>query len=385
MTTTELEGTAGYGRKSLAKINDDVKFFPHQLSGVRTLATRTSFLLADEMGGGKAQPLDALVATPSGWRPIGALKPGDEICRPSGGTQSVLLTHPQGVKDIACVTLTDGSYTHCTWDHLWAVACEDEWIILTTRELHAAGLEDDEGRPRWLLPIARPLESHGAPGLTGDADVLTAGFLFAGGFHFSQRDADYRRLRVSVGRDPNGLSALHVENTHLDEDWDSEHDRPVHYLVPEDGHPNALHDWLGHMATDGIHRRAGKRYIPTQIMNGTSDTRLKFLVGMILASAEVRPSSGSNLTLALGPHYPNQTLRDVLSLIRSQGWCAEQLKPGHIALRIPSTAGLPNGLSITTPPPMRAIATIHPAGQQQCVCITVDDEEGLYVLSLIHI
>ena len=41
-------------RKQLAKIHDDIEFYPHQIDGVRTLARMKSFLLADEMGLGKS-------------------------------------------------------------------------------------------------------------------------------------------------------------------------------------------------------------------------------------------------------------------------------------------------------------------------------------------
>lgn len=47
-------GTAGEGRKSLAKIRDDAVFYPHQIDGIREMARMTSFLLADEMGLGKS-------------------------------------------------------------------------------------------------------------------------------------------------------------------------------------------------------------------------------------------------------------------------------------------------------------------------------------------
>jgi hypothetical protein len=41
-------------RGHLAKIRDDLEFYPHQIEGVRELDRRTSFILADEMGLGKS-------------------------------------------------------------------------------------------------------------------------------------------------------------------------------------------------------------------------------------------------------------------------------------------------------------------------------------------
>ena len=41
-------------RKSLAKISDELVYYPHQIEGVRTMTQMPSFLLADEMGLGKS-------------------------------------------------------------------------------------------------------------------------------------------------------------------------------------------------------------------------------------------------------------------------------------------------------------------------------------------
>lgn len=46
--------TAGVTRKSLKMIHDDCEFYPHQITGIRTMARMSNFLLADEMGLGKS-------------------------------------------------------------------------------------------------------------------------------------------------------------------------------------------------------------------------------------------------------------------------------------------------------------------------------------------
>jgi len=54
VTDDPLFGTAGHGRKPLALIHDDVKFYEHQIDGVREMTTMTSFILGDDMGLGKS-------------------------------------------------------------------------------------------------------------------------------------------------------------------------------------------------------------------------------------------------------------------------------------------------------------------------------------------
>ncbi len=49
---------------------------------------------------GRAQPVTEPVLTPSGWRPIGDLVPGDEVIGSDGRPTEVLGTFPQGEKDI---------------------------------------------------------------------------------------------------------------------------------------------------------------------------------------------------------------------------------------------------------------------------------------------
>ena len=78
-----------------------------------------SLLLADSTGAGKAQPLDAKVMTPTGWRAIGSLRVGDGVTDPDGGTAVVTGVFPQGKKEIFRVTTKDRGQTECCAEHLW--------------------------------------------------------------------------------------------------------------------------------------------------------------------------------------------------------------------------------------------------------------------------
>ena len=77
------------------------------------------FVFAGASGVGKAQPLDAHVLTPTGYREMGDIKAGSQICNPDGTTQKVLMIHPQGIKPVYEVTFVDGAKTQVTEDHLW--------------------------------------------------------------------------------------------------------------------------------------------------------------------------------------------------------------------------------------------------------------------------
>ena len=69
----------------------------------------------------KAQPLDALILTPDGFKRMGDMKIGDLIYGEDGDIHKVIGVYPQGEKDIYRVTFTDGTSTECCGEHLWMV------------------------------------------------------------------------------------------------------------------------------------------------------------------------------------------------------------------------------------------------------------------------
>ncbi|MYT33639.1 MULTISPECIES: helicase-related protein [unclassified Streptomyces] len=115
-------------------------------------------LLQGEVGSGKAQPLDALVLTPRGFRPMGEMAVGTEVVVPSGATALVDGVFPQGEREVWRLVLSDGSTVECDDEHLWIVSSGATGEqVLTTRALRSA-LLDDDGRPRWSIPPATPVD-----------------------------------------------------------------------------------------------------------------------------------------------------------------------------------------------------------------------------------
>ncbi len=71
-------------------------------------------------GTGKAQPLDTPVLTPQGWVNIGSLKTGD-VVRGSAGWVKVIGVFPQGLKDTVKFIFKDGATVESCTEHLWTV------------------------------------------------------------------------------------------------------------------------------------------------------------------------------------------------------------------------------------------------------------------------
>lgn len=65
------------------------------------------------------QPLDAKIATPTGWTTMGELEIGDYVIGKNGKPIEVLNIFPKGEKDVYKIITTDGTSTECCADHLW--------------------------------------------------------------------------------------------------------------------------------------------------------------------------------------------------------------------------------------------------------------------------
>jgi PBSX family phage terminase large subunit len=76
-------------------------------------------ILVGSVRSAKAQPLDAKVLTPSGWRRMGDLQVGDMVIAGDGSPTMVTGVFPQGKKEIFRVGFKDGSSTECCAEHLW--------------------------------------------------------------------------------------------------------------------------------------------------------------------------------------------------------------------------------------------------------------------------
>jgi replicative DNA helicase len=86
---------------------------------------------------GKAQPLDAKVLTPSGWKCMGALRVGEAVASLDGKPSLVSGIYPQGRRQIYRITFADGRSTECCAEHLWRVNYRgwDTPRILSTQRL----------------------------------------------------------------------------------------------------------------------------------------------------------------------------------------------------------------------------------------------------------
>ena len=75
----------------------------------------------DKIVQGNAQPLNALIGTPNGWKRMGNIHVGDKILTPYGNITTVTGVHPKGIRPVYRVTLGDGSTVEACNQHLWQI------------------------------------------------------------------------------------------------------------------------------------------------------------------------------------------------------------------------------------------------------------------------
>lgn len=98
------------------RMSDGAEIWQSEADAVR------HWLVLGTTGAGKAQPEDALVLTPDGWKKIGSLSPGDYVSTPYGEPTRITDVHPQGVKPVWVLKFKDGRSVRCTAEHLWAIS-----------------------------------------------------------------------------------------------------------------------------------------------------------------------------------------------------------------------------------------------------------------------
>ena len=125
---------------------------------------------------GKAQPLDALIYTPSGQVRMGEILLGDTVLTPDGGRASVIGIYPQGERQLFRLTFSDGTQVEADAEHLWEVhEFRRPPKVLTTAEIMA--WPEHRLRRAWIPPI-RPanFDCHPVP-----VDPYAVGLLIGDG------------------------------------------------------------------------------------------------------------------------------------------------------------------------------------------------------------
>lgn len=120
---------------------------------------RKSIYFKDE-----AQPLDAKILTPSGWKTMADMAVGERVIGRDGKPTSVIGINDCGAHDVYRVVFSDGTSARCSESHLWAVNKvwgRKEALTLRTAEIaERVSYKSPRGVIQYLyrVPLCEPVE-----------------------------------------------------------------------------------------------------------------------------------------------------------------------------------------------------------------------------------
>ena len=308
-----------YDFKQLDKLN--VKLLDHQIKYLCWAAyTKPRYrlngtLLAASAGGGKAQPLDCKIKTPTGWTTMGEIKVGDLVSTPDGSTAEVTGTYPQGKKDIYEIVFSDGRRTRACGEHLWEVFKADHrdpsqrWeVINTVQMLEQVHLKS---RKRLYVPL---LTNDDSPGQNYYLSPYMIGALLGDGCT-SQRSVCFTTADVEL------FDYMEVERydnlkiRKLGKDYDY---RFIFDVSEIKGYHDrtTFHNEIARLGMKG--KLSYQKSVPAEYLNGSRSQRLSLIQGLMDTDGTVNEHSTLSFCST-----SEQLALDMQYLIRSIGGIAD--------------------------------------------------------------
>lgn len=363
---------------------------PHQWDGHKDPIARILTALAEgrdcgvesATGTGKAQPVDELVLTPVGWRPIGTLRPGDFVIGSNGRRTKVRGVYPQGCLPIYRLRFSDGAETRACGEHLWAVqskadaATGREPRILSTDQLRDPSYLP--GHESWRVPLPAPIDM---PERDLQIDPYVLGVLLG--------DGSYTRSTPRLSSaDPEIIAAVEAATGLTAHRRD---DRYGYDLCDRTAKRNAVNPLMQALRDLGLAgQKAESKSIPADYLWASPAQRLALLQGLLDTDGSVQRGhpkfASASKALAEGVVHLVRSLGGVASLtcepaFRDGARCLDSYR---VHARLPEGVApfrLARKLEKVRPAHTlaRTIRSIEPDGEAECVCIQVAASDQLYV------
>lgn len=336
-------------------------------------------------GKGKRNSDDTPVLTVNGWRRIDALRVGDELIDPDGGTSTVTGVFPSGVQETYRVTFSDGTSTKCGPEHLWLAS---KWNNCKPR---VRALEDMMGEVKnkradrlWFVPITQPCEHPPvalvvAPYILGV--LLGDGGISNGNVNFTVADDE---ITERVG-------SLLPEGCHLRKC--GQHPLRTRILGPSQQQANPAIDELRRLKLWGL--RSWEKFVPEECLTWSIEQRQELLAGLLDTDGGLGGTGAyfwsSSLRLAEGVASLARSLGGVATITsrapRGEKWFRGKRAFSSriqytVSLRVPEN---PFRLSRKADGWRRtrickAIDSIERVEDQACRCISTSAKRSLYLV-----
>lgn len=359
-------------------------------------------LITNGTGTGKAQPLDAAILTPQGWRRMGDLVSGDLVISADGKPAAILSVHPQGEKPIYRVEFSDGAVTECCDEHLWETqtlyerrkARENPTWACALPKVRALSEIRATLDAQHFVPVAPAIE-HPARDLPVRpytmGVILGDGCLRGCGITVSSQD---EALAVDIAEDMGESFDIRRLRDNRCPTWrisDIEQVRGPDGRMTRHRVADALRA-MGLMGAD-----SARKFIPADYLISSIEDRTHLLQGLLDTDGTVDRRTGSVSFCTVSGDLAD----GVVALVRSLGGIATRTKArkfythngesreGQLAHIV--TMHLPNEISpfrlkrkaaLVRPKkhaPRRKIVAVSAVGMKPAQCIAVDHPRHLYV------
>lgn len=384
---------------------------PHQVHAIETLVANPKFILADDMGLGKAVTVNTLAYTPYGKIPIGNIKIGDEVIGTDGKGHKVLGVFPQGVKDIHEITFNDGYKVKCCGEHLWTVYSNNNSENNNNRETKGVTLSVNEmlnkdneiiiegerrsykcktyykasnGQSKWQIPIVKPIEFKNEYTLPIEPYLL--GLCLGDGniqkeqVNFTIHQDDYQELFNNIGHkllteDKRGYPKISIKFDNQLTELKINNTLSNNKFIPNVYKYSSIEDRIsllqGLMDTDGYcakNEEGKSNFISTEY--STVSEQLANDV------AEIVHSLGGivRIRTKIGSYKKNGIKHECQKAYRLNIKMQGDINPFRLKRKY-DLYSQPDKYKVG-----RYIKDIQPCGQDETICISVDSEDKLYVI-----
>jgi hypothetical protein len=394
----------------------------HQKEAIQKLVENKKFILADDMGLGKAEFVENKVFTPYGRKRIGDLKIGDEVIGSDGKKCNVQGVYPQGIKDLYRVTFNDGVSVLVCKEHLFSVRARSfghntknsrnkKEIVLSIGQmideelfLEVSGeknninrnykfktyFKEKGGNSKWQIPIVKPIEFNSNelelnPYLLGL--ILGDGGITQKGVSFTTEDVEI----------VNYIKPILPENSQITENKNSKYG---YRLTKKTGHTNPIIQILKELNLMGC--GSHNKFIPTKYKYSSINDRLEILKGLMDTDGTCSIGKKGNFEGTEFSTVSERLCDDVIEIVHSLGGIArkksrttnytykgekkEGKKSYRVNIKLPSVMNpfkLKRKYDLYNTPEKykvgRYIKDIKFEGNGESICISVDSPDKLYV------
>ena len=315
---------------------------------------------------GKAQPVSEVVYTPDGPRKIGDLKMGDYVCSPTKEVTRVNGIFPQGFKDVFKITFSDDTSVLCCENHLWNVRLNYTGSNYTTKETKE--LIGDLSYPdldKWLIPLPESVYYYSQHLFLIDPYFM--GILLSW--------ASIRRDLIVFKKLPDHLVPVVAKYC---EEYNC---KLVNNKIVSDDNPNTSGVISSHIIGIGSNYYNKYKKIHNVLKYSNEKDRMQVVRGIFTRGA-YQHKNGYIEYDSRNYHL----IQDVREVLMSLGYfCKFSDRKNEYRLTINTDA--PYELLKNVPykstrkKTYKSIKCIEKAGRENCVCINVEAEDGLYITS----